>query len=97
MALPTISVRKAADIPRSWIDASSARTHFSLPGASASVPERFGASSFFNDDILGPSMDTADLKIFGDGAAHALIVLVPLKDYGQPRTAAASLPAARFS
>jgi redox-sensitive bicupin YhaK (pirin superfamily) len=28
--------------------------------------------------------DAADVKIFGDGEAHALIVVVPLKDYEQP-------------
>ena len=35
--------------------------------------------------------DAAELEIFGDGAAHALIVVVPLKDYEQP-TGPASLP-----
>ena len=30
--------------------------------------------------------DAADLNIFGDGAAHALVVVVPLTDYGQVRS-----------
>jgi len=54
----TISVRKAADIPRYSIDANSASTHFSIPGSPAGVHERFGALSGFNDDVLGPSMAT---------------------------------------
>jgi hypothetical protein len=28
--------------------------------------------------------DAADLEIFGDAAAHAFVVVVPLKDYEQP-------------
>jgi redox-sensitive bicupin YhaK (pirin superfamily) len=38
------------------MDASSARTHFSIPGSAAAVRERFGALTAFNDDVLGPSM-----------------------------------------
>jgi redox-sensitive bicupin YhaK (pirin superfamily) len=58
MALATISVRKAADIPRYAIDASSVSTHFSSAGDAAASEERFGALSIFNDDVLGPSMAT---------------------------------------
>jgi hypothetical protein len=47
MAVATISVRKAADIPRCAIDASSVSTHVS------------------------------ELPIYGDGAAHATLVIVP--------------------
>jgi len=56
MTSSAISVRKAADIPRHSIDASSERTHFSHLGAA--VRDRFGALTVFNDDILGPSTAT---------------------------------------
>jgi redox-sensitive bicupin YhaK (pirin superfamily) len=56
MTSPTISVRKAADIPRYSVDDGSARTHFSSPQAAAR--ERFGALTVFNDAVLGPSMAT---------------------------------------
>jgi len=58
MAATTISVRKAADIPRYSISGGSARAHFSIPGAAANVQQRFGALTVFNDDVLGPSMAT---------------------------------------
>ncbi len=40
------------------MDGRSASTHFSIPGAAASVHDRFGALTVFNDDVLGPSMAT---------------------------------------
>jgi hypothetical protein len=37
---------------------------------------------FWAEGDVATVTDAADLMIFGDGAVHALVVVVPLKDYG---------------